>query len=195
MDKKFTIYQIKNIKDDYIYIGKTSEISNRLSHHRRCLKNNTHGNKFLQEAYNDNGIFSYQILYTNLSEEEADFLERKLIKENKNKVYNFMFSGKPKEHSDETRLKISLSKTGTMSGENNPFYGKKHSEDTIQKLSRDLSDGRRKLGKNAFAKKVVVYGKIYGTVKEGIEASGYKKSAFYSRLRNDDFKDIYYYKE
>lgn len=46
-----------------------------------------------------------------------------------------------KRHSDETMAKIKESKKGKQSGENNPFYGKKHSAETIKKQS-DIKKGK-----------------------------------------------------
>lgn len=40
-----------------------------------------------------------------------------------------------KKCSEEHRIKISLSKKGKTSGENNPFYGKHHNEETKKRLS------------------------------------------------------------
>lgn len=40
-----------------------------------------------------------------------------------------------KKHSNETKEKISNSRIGKYSGSNNPFFGKKHSEETRRKIS------------------------------------------------------------
>ncbi|KKM92060.1 hypothetical protein LCGC14_1222170, partial [marine sediment metagenome] len=41
-----------------------------------------------------------------------------------------------KKHSIETRNKIIESNTGKFKGEFNPFYGKKHTKETIEKLKK-----------------------------------------------------------
>jgi len=43
---------------------------------------------------------------------------------------------KGKIFSEEHRLNISKSRIGKFTGENNPFYGKKHSEESLKKISR-----------------------------------------------------------
>ena len=57
----------------------------------------------------------------------------------KERVNKISESNKGKKRSDETKNKISESLKGKMSGENNPFYGKEHSEDSISKMSEKAS--------------------------------------------------------
>lgn len=45
-----------------------------------------------------------------------------------------------KKHSEETKIKMSESKTGKCIGINNPFYGKKHSLETRKKMSEARKD-------------------------------------------------------
>lgn len=40
-----------------------------------------------------------------------------------------------KKHNDETKRKISLSRIGKYGGDKNPFFGKKHTEETRKKMS------------------------------------------------------------
>ena len=50
--------------------------------------------------------------------------------------------------SDDTRIKLSEARKGKYNGENNPFYGRSHSNETRKKLSQRLSgDGNPNYGK------------------------------------------------
>ena len=52
-----------------------------------------------------------------------------------------MFSGEGnpfygKKHSEETKQKISNNRKGKCAGENHPFYGKHHNEESLIKISK-----------------------------------------------------------
>ncbi len=47
---------------------------------------------------------------------------------------------KGKHHSEESKLKISLARKGTLCGKDNPFYGKKHSEETLKIIGKKVSE-------------------------------------------------------
>jgi group I intron endonuclease len=59
-------------------------------------------------------------------------------------------------------------------GEKNPFYGKQHRLDSIDKMKSTIGDSR-KGSKNPNAKPVTVYGKSYTTRKECLEDLGISK--------------------
>lgn len=46
--------------------------------------------------------------------------------------------GNGKEFSEETRKKISEANKGKMIGDKNPFYGRKHSDETKKKLVKQI---------------------------------------------------------
>lgn len=64
MKKVSGIYQIKNICNDKVYIGQSSDILKRFYNHKSELKRNKHTNKHLQRAWNTYGQnnFSFDIL-------------------------------------------------------------------------------------------------------------------------------------
>lgn len=87
------------------------------------------------------------IIAKGLDKETAEWLEIELIREldTTNTLYGYNVStggegGNGCKRSEETRQKISENHTDN-SGENNPFYRKHHSEETIQKLS-ELAQGK-----------------------------------------------------
>lgn len=57
-------------------------------------------------------------------------------------------------HSDETRKIMSEKKQGVFDGENNPMYGKKHTEETANKIRKALK-GKGAGGKNPRARAIV----------------------------------------
>lgn len=184
---------IENKQTKKPYFGISRELHKRWGHHRRCLKNNAHGNPELQEDYNKGYDFNYCILKDKLSEVEAFELEREIIREHKEFVYNFTFSGKKRSPlSEEVRQKISKSRKGKLVGEDNHFYGKKHSEESIQKMKNSLNKHDRSGGNNNFARKVEYKGVVYNSVKDAREATGLGKYRFYKKIRNENDSELRY---
>lgn len=56
------IYAIHNLVNDKYYIGQAQDINDRWIKHRSRLKNNTHENKYLQNAYNKYGCDNFEYL-------------------------------------------------------------------------------------------------------------------------------------
>lgn len=86
--------------------------------------------------------FEHKVLIHGLTKSQADFWEKKLIKEwdlmNPQKGYNKKEGGSNGKLSDEIidkRTRTVVSK-GIFSGENHPFYGKHHTEETLKKISK-----------------------------------------------------------
>lgn len=130
--------------------------------------------------------FYHEIVASNLTQEEADNFERLLIKKldttNPTKGYNLQDGGahgKPSEMSriniknaaikrgqnPEYRKKQSESHIGLQAGEKNGMYGRKHTEETLQKL-REVSTGkhpseetRKKMSKAHCGENNSMYGK------------------------------------
>lgn len=86
------------------------------------------------------GNFDHEILFFGLTKVEADEKEKEMIKfydsRNPQKGYNTREGGSNGPLSDETREKLRSTMEGRYDGENNPFYGKRHSEDT-KKIIRE----------------------------------------------------------
>lgn len=76
-----------------------------------------------------------------------------------------------KHHSEETKKKISNSMTGKFSGENHPFYGKHHNEESLQKISKNRqSKGGKKV-------KCINTGEVFDTMMDAARWCGLKTSA------------------
>ena len=161
----YTVYMHKNKINKKIYIGQTSQDPKK-------RWDNGHGYETSPRFFNailkygwDN--FEHIIIEKNLSQEEANQLEIKLIKQYKTQNdeygYNITSGGQNFFHSEETKRKIGIANSKALkgkthssewskkmsekfSGENNPFYGKHHSEETKKKISKSRKG--KLIGKN-----------------------------------------------
>lgn len=81
MNKLFYIYKIKI--SGYTYFGKAVNVDGRINRHLEDLKNNIHHNIVMQRIFNKhNEELTYEILYENLLNEEANLIEKELIQNN-----------------------------------------------------------------------------------------------------------------
>ena len=127
------IYKITNTVNNKFYIGKSVELNTRLSKHRSELLGNYHENKHLQRSFNKYGAnsFTFNVLFM-CKEEELNKAEIDIIYLSEcykpSIGYNKTMGGDGQRPSEETRNK--------MSGTNNHFYGKKHNQETVSKMSK-----------------------------------------------------------
>lgn len=134
-----------------IYVGITSINPKTRWHNGLGYRNNPHFYRAIQK-YGWNNI-KHEIMFNNLSKEEASFAERVCISTwdltNPNRGYNINKGGitgdrmsndtkkklsdinRGKKLSQETKDKISMAFTG----EKHPFYGKHHTEESRKKMS------------------------------------------------------------
>jgi group I intron endonuclease len=109
------IYAIRNIANGKVYIGQSTNIFARFSYHHSYLSRNKHRNKHLQNAWNKDGRFFRFDILARCSESELDELEKYYI-EKYDSIrcgYNHESGGTIfKHHSEESKKKMSLSKTG-----------------------------------------------------------------------------------
>jgi group I intron endonuclease len=121
------IYKIINKINGKYYLGSTKNFKNRWKRHIKALKNNTHINKHLQNAWNKYGENSFEftiiennINYNNLLDVEQTYLDNVNINECYNNSLNAHSPNKDKF------------------GPLHPLYGKPLSQETKSKLSRAL---------------------------------------------------------
>lgn len=131
------IYQIRNTKDNYVYIGQTNErFVRRLWLHDFLLRNNKHDNINLQNAYNENGedAFIFETLYVVESKTDLDKLEKECIKNARKQgvCYNISDGGKGATGVPMTEA------NRKFHAEHNRILntGKKASEETKKKMSQ-----------------------------------------------------------
>ena len=115
------IYIITNIINNKIYIGSSSYcISNRITVHKRFLKQNNHDNSYLQASYNKYGLenFKFEILEVcdkiNCIEREQYWMDlyksyNRNIGFNINEIANSRLNSKM---SEDSKLKMSMAKIG-----------------------------------------------------------------------------------
>ena len=136
-DRRRCIYMHINKIDGKKYIGQTVQ-----SHNPNRRWKNGNGYKSNQYFYNailkygwDN--FEHKILYRDLTRDEANQLEEQLIQEvnttNPEYGYNLAFGGNANFPSEEARQKM-RDNHADFNGANNPFYGKKLTEEHNLKL-------------------------------------------------------------
>jgi len=121
------IYEIKNLINNKIYIGSSSNINKRKIAHFSYLRRNNHPNKHLQNSCNKYGIenFDFNILeicrMDNVIEKEQFYIDNYKPEYNKRLIAESNFGWKP---SEEYIKEFSIK----MKGEGNYFFGLKHSD-------------------------------------------------------------------
>lgn len=180
------LYKITNTLNNKCYIGQSVNINKRLNSHKSYLKDNKHPNKYLQSVYNlDNKCLIFEPFFV-CQKEDLSMYEKYYIKKFKafwkDGGYNLTKGGefcgrekgcipwnrgligtqvawnKGKPHTDETKLKMSLSKIGKKraefseeqckrmsackSGNKNPNFGKPHSEEHRKRISYSMKGNK-----------------------------------------------------
>lgn len=169
-EKKWCVYKHTNKANGKVYIGQTCKNPKRRwrggSGYKSCV--------YFYNAIEKYGwdSFEHEILYSNLTIEEANQIEQELISQYNSTDpkfgYNLMTgggNGSPnetvrqkmrkaqskenngmwgKKHTAEARIKMSQSHAD-VSGKNNPRWGKEVSEETRQKISR-ANSGKNNYG-------------------------------------------------
>jgi group I intron endonuclease len=147
--KKYSVYCHTNKINNKKYIGITSQKPQNRWRNGNGYRNNEHFFRAIQKYGWHN--FSHEILYVDLSQEDAEKIEIKLIREwetfNNDKGYNIEFGGNVQkiipqttrdriskalrghECSEQTKIKISKAKKG----KSNPNKGKKMSKEFVEK--------------------------------------------------------------
>lgn len=186
MDKSYSVYVHVNKTNNKRYFGLTSMNPKDRWKNGKGYQRSPHFRSAIEKYGWDN--FEHIILKDNLSKEEASFWERYYISlyntTDSRYGYNISRGGERGGHlqTDETKRKI---------GENGfhyGFLGKKHTEETKQKMSRSRmghsvsDDARNKLRKSALKNKgrlfyCVELCCVFETLSAASEATGCPKSA------------------
>lgn len=157
----YSIYIHINKINNKVYIGQTCQKpQKRWDNGRGYETSPKFYNAILKYGWDN---FQHQILFSNLSQEQANQKQQQLILQYKstddNYGYNITSGGSNFKHSQETKRKIGqanhISLQGNkwsqhqrqimsqmFSGQNNPFYGKHHTEQTKRKISQSRKGKR-----------------------------------------------------
>ena len=135
--KCYKVYVHINKINNKRYYGITCQNINERWRNGKGYKNHKNSKKdtYFYNAINKYGWdnFTHEVLFDNLSKEEACLLEQCYIAlydtTNRNKGYNRTTGGESFNHTDDTKKALS----DLYKGENNPFYGKHHTEETRKK--------------------------------------------------------------
>lgn len=113
------IYKIKNLVNDKVYIGQTTQPpKNRWNSHLSLLNRNKHDNPHLQHSFNKYGKDNFKFLVLNYAttKEVLDKLEDDYIIQynclHRKHGYNLLSGGSRGKHSEESKLKMSKSRKG-----------------------------------------------------------------------------------
>ena len=130
------IYKITNLKNQKFYIGQSKNLNNREHNHFYQLERNEHHNEILQNSFNKHGKENF--IFDVLEEIDSDYLSNREKYWldfhgglNNKKTYN-MKDPLTNEYSDYTKVKVSK----IMSGENNPNFGNKWTDEQKENLSK-----------------------------------------------------------
>lgn len=164
---KSGIYKITNIKNGKFYIGSSKDIDRRWWEHINELNKNIHINKKLQNSWNFYGKDNFKFEIIEELKDEKLLLEREqyyldTFQPYRNNIgYNISLqsSGGDNFTHNPNKETIRQHLSEMYSGENNPMFGKKHTNDSII-IQKQKSSGRFTL--NWFIKK---YGVEIGTIK------------------------------
>jgi group I intron endonuclease len=142
----FYVYKITNLINNKIYIGKTHNINKRWKQHIRDANPESNTIKYyIHKAINKYGKDNFIIEEIFQTEREEIALEKeiefvKLFDSNNPKIgYNQTLGGDGVSghiYTQEQRAAMSERMKGKFTGENNPFYKKKHSKKTKKQLSK-----------------------------------------------------------
>lgn len=171
----FYIYKITNQINNKMYIGKTMNVHKRWTRHRNYPFSNQKGKQNecpkLYGAIRKYGIenFKFETVSEYNSEEECCQAEIEFIK-------NF--------NSIENGYNISEGGNGVSSGTRHPFYGKKHTAKSRQKISQ--SKIGKKMGPASEERKSKISAALIG--KEKLHTKGQNNPA--SKLKEEDVRSI-----
>lgn len=167
--KQTGIYIITNVKNNKCYIGSSSHcIKNRITVHKRFLKQNKHDNSYLQASYNKYGkdAFRFEILEYCEKEEciirEQYYMDiyKSYIRENGYNLREKAESNLNVKFSKESKRKMSIAKLGKKLTESHILNSK------LARIGQKRSNRTIELQNNKKYKKVIQYSKNGDFIKE-----------------------------
>lgn len=156
IERQYKLYKHTNMFNKKVYIGITKQPLHRRWRNGKGYKNNPHFYRAIQKYGWDN--FQHQLIFQNLTAKEAENLESIIIQYYKSNQRDFGYNIEGggninKTVSDETRAKMRRNHAD-FRGKNSVWFGKKHTEETKNKISK-----YRKENGLSFGEKNPMYGK------------------------------------
>jgi len=141
------IYMIKNINNGKVYIGSAKKIVVRLSQHIHELKGSKHHNTHLQNAWNKYGEKSFicGVIEVIDNENMLTQFEQKYFNyyHSCNQKFGYNIAPIAKSNLGCKHTKGKKEKSVRMRGKGNNFFGKKHTEETKERIG--FNNFQRKL--------------------------------------------------
>jgi len=134
---KSGIYIILNYNNNKIYVGSASDLKHRRSTHFSLLRRNKHYNKHLQFSYNKYTKENFQFVIIEYCDKDSLIQREQYYIDTLNPQYNIRHiadSNLGCKMPDSMRKAVSIRNKLLYQGEDNPFYGKKHTEETLEKF-------------------------------------------------------------
>lgn len=195
-EKKYCVYR-HVFPNGKVYIGQThlkpeKRWGNNGSGYLLVKKNGEYHQPLIAHAIQKYGWknVQHEILFNNLNKLDALRIEQIcicLFRSNDNRFgYNITSGGEFLKHSVESKKKMSQSAKKRLSNpENHPFFGKKHTKDSKEKVSASRT-GKCVGGENPIAKKVlcVELNKIWSSCTEASNDTGIAAPSIASACRN-----------
>ena len=141
------IYQIKScLKPERIYIGSTENYSKRQRAHINDLRANRHRNIILQRHFNKYGEKDLFFTILCACDKEYLFIQEQFFIDALGPYFNIckstMHSRSGIKMKEDDRIKLSEKLKGKRTKENNPFYGKHHTDKTKELLRKAQKEKR-----------------------------------------------------
>lgn len=141
MRKKSGIYRIVNSENGKMYIGSAVDLSGRKRSHFSTLRKGEHHNMHLQRAFNKYGkdCFKFEVIEKCTTDVLLEREQFNIDSHNFNELYNIaktagstLGTTRTKEQRDAQSRRM----TGKYTGEDSSFYGKVHSRESKEQMSK-----------------------------------------------------------
>lgn len=196
------IYKLENLINGKIYIGQSIDLVKRIRAYKNCQ---CIGQTKIYNAIKRYGWENFQVeyLYSRDIEEvtidtlnhlEAFYIE---AYQSIRKGYNLMTGGNNSRHTEESKLKLSISHKGLLVGEKNYMYGKHLSKETIDKMKETKKNmsletrqnmSKAQLGKKATEETKKKISEIHKGRKRSIETKTNISNALKGKSKSDEHK-------
>lgn len=131
------IYQIRNTVTGATYVGSTNDFVRRKAEHFKMMRSGKHPARHLQNSVWKHGVeaFAFDILlecqdHELLDAEQAE-IDRVIAMFGRSALYNVSDKADRREWSEESKSRLREKRIG----ENNPFFGKKHTPEAGARMS------------------------------------------------------------